>query len=63
MASRQGQATVGIMQVAKVVEDVYGSASSAASSCTFPLQQKLIVCTLLLMLKTSKFKEMNLGKV
>ena len=61
--SRATTPKVGIMQVANVVDEVYGSANSTAKSNTFPLQQKLIVCTLLLMLKSSKLKEINLGKV
>ena len=61
--SRAATPKVGIMQVANVVDEVYGSANSTAKSNTFPLQQKLIVCTLLLMLKSSKLKEINVGKV
>lgn len=58
-----GSSKVSIVQVASVVDEVYGSASTASKNSTFPLQQKLIACTLLLMLKNSKLKELTLGKV
>ena len=61
--SKVDSPSVGIAQVANVVNEVYGSANTSSQNSTFPLQQKLIVCTLLLMLKTSKLKELTLGKV
>ncbi|KAF6019578.1 CDC6 [Bugula neritina] len=52
---------VGIRQVASVVDEVYGSASSTANPNSFPLQQKLVVSTLLLLMKSSKVKEFTLA--
>lgn len=57
---------VGIAQIANVVSDVYGSrimAGSSGSQPTIPLQQKLLVCTLMLIMKQGKSKEVTIGKV
>ena len=57
---------IGVAHVAKVVGEIYGSRVTAASSGgpdTVPLQQKLATCTLLLMLKNGKAKEIQVGKV
>ncbi|XP_048579627.1 cell division control protein 6 homolog isoform X3 [Nematostella vectensis] len=57
---------VSLGHIASVVSDVYGSrimANSSGSQPTIPLQQKLLVCTLLLMLKQGKVKEVILGKL
>ncbi|KAI8496517.1 AAA ATPase [Branchiostoma belcheri] len=57
---------VGLSHIASVVSEVYSSrmvASNTSQQQTFPLQQKLVVCTLLLMLKSGKTKEITLGKL
>lgn len=54
---------IGVMQISKVLSEVYGSSSASNSQDSIPLQQKLIVCTLLLMVKQGKLKEVTLGKV
>ena len=56
---------VGLLQISNVISEVYGSriTSSSSDSQTFPVQQKLIICTVLLMVKRGKFKEVTLGKV
>ncbi|XP_035661553.1 cell division control protein 6 homolog [Branchiostoma floridae] len=57
---------VGLSHIASVVSEVYSSrmvASNTNQQQTFPLQQKLVVCTLLLMLKSGKTKEITLGKL
>ncbi|CAH1249492.1 CDC6 [Branchiostoma lanceolatum] len=57
---------VGLSHIASVVSEVYSSrmvASTTNQQQTFPLQQKLVVCTLLLMLKSGKTKEITLGKL
>lgn len=51
------------MQISKVLSEVYGSSSATNSQESIPLQQKLIVCTLLLMVKQGKLKEVTMGKV
>ncbi|KAM9856611.1 cell division control protein 6 homolog [Aulostomus maculatus] len=58
---------VGLPQVARVLSEVYGD--RMASPCggpegeTFPLQQKLLVCCLLLLVRSAKSKEVVLGKL
>ena len=57
---------VGVSQIACVVAEVYGSrmmATGGSNQPTIPLQQKLLICTLLLLLKEKKAKEVTLGKV
>ncbi|MEQ2238577.1 hypothetical protein ILYODFUR_034587 [Ilyodon furcidens] len=58
---------VSLPQVAKVLSEVYGdrmaSQSSSSEGESFPLQQKLLVCCLLLLIRNRKNKEMTLGKV
>ncbi|XP_048778181.2 cell division control protein 6 homolog [Ostrea edulis] len=54
---------IGVMQISKVLSEVYGSSSASNSQDSIPLQQKLIVCTLLLMVKQGKLKEVTLGKL
>ena len=55
---------VTIAHVAKVVNEVYGSgATGATPGQTIPLQQKLTICTLLLIMKRNKVKETTIGKV
>ncbi|XP_068687547.1 cell division control protein 6 homolog isoform X1 [Montipora foliosa] len=56
---------VGISQIASVVAEVYGSrlvAGPGVEQPTIPLQQKLLICTFLLMTKDCKTKEVVLGK-
>ncbi|XP_012725325.2 cell division control protein 6 homolog isoform X2 [Fundulus heteroclitus] len=59
--------TVGLPQVAKVLSEVYGdrmaSHGGASDGESFPLQQKLLVCCLLLLIRSGKSKEINLGKL
>ncbi|XP_063739199.1 cell division control protein 6 homolog [Eleginops maclovinus] len=58
---------VSLPQVARVLSEVYGD--RMASQCggtdgeTFPLQQKLLVCCLLLLTRSGKSKEAVLGKL
>lgn len=57
---------VGISQIASVVAEVYGSrlvAGPGVEQPTIPLQQKLLICTFLLMTKERNTKEVMLGKV
>ncbi|KAJ8320013.1 hypothetical protein KUTeg_001600 [Tegillarca granosa] len=54
---------IGVMQISKVLSEVYGSSSSTNTQDSIPLQQKLVVCTLLLMVKLGKMKEVTLGKL
>ncbi|XP_029204190.2 cell division control protein 6 homolog isoform X1 [Acropora millepora] len=56
---------VGISQIASVVAEVYGSrlvAGPGVEQPTIPLQQKLLICTFLLMTKERSTKEVVLGK-
>ncbi|XP_051532669.1 cell division control protein 6 homolog [Myxocyprinus asiaticus] len=57
---------VSIPQVARVLSEVYGdrmSSSSGGDGESFPLQQKLLVCCLLLIIRNGKSKEVQLGKL
>uniref|UniRef100_UPI003AACFADD cell division control protein 6 homolog isoform X1 n=1 Tax=Centroberyx gerrardi TaxID=166262 RepID=UPI003AACFADD len=56
---------VSVPQVARVLSEVYGDrmASPAGEGESFPLQQKLLVCCLLLLIRNSKSKEVGLGKL
>lgn len=56
---------VSVPQVARVLTEVYGDrmASSSGDGESFPLQQKLLVCCLLLIVRNGKSKEVQLGKV
>ena len=56
---------VTLSHVAKVIAEVYNSdlSSSSAGKESLPLQQKVIICTLLLLLKSEKSKEVALPKV
>ncbi|CAG5129425.1 unnamed protein product, partial [Candidula unifasciata] len=57
--------TVTISHISKVMSDVYGASVSAANSSEndVPLQQKLAVCSLLVLIKKGKMKEVQLGKL
>ncbi|XP_056324749.1 cell division control protein 6 homolog [Danio aesculapii] len=56
---------VSVPQVAQVLSEVYGDrmASSSGDGESFPLQQKLLVCCLLLIIRNGKSKEIQLGKL
>ncbi|XP_040002234.1 cell division control protein 6 homolog [Xiphias gladius] len=58
---------VGLPQVARVLSEVYGdrmaSPSGGSEGESFPLQQKLLVCCLLLLIRNGKSKEIGLGKL
>uniref|UniRef100_A0A8C2DV00 Cell division control protein n=1 Tax=Cyprinus carpio TaxID=7962 RepID=A0A8C2DV00_CYPCA len=56
---------VSVPQVARVLTEVYGDrmASSSGDGESFPLQQKLLVCCLLLIGRNGKSKEVQLGKL
>lgn len=59
------QKKVTLSHVAKVVSEVYGSNLSGSSSSkeSLPLQQKVLISTLLLLLKKEKAKEITVSKV
>ena len=72
LASSKKVLKVGLMQISDVLSGVYESNNFCARSNNdnetdnddaFPLQQKLVVCSLFLLCKTSKTKEASLGKV
>ena len=55
-----------IAHVSKVISEVYGSRivnSTGGEQPTIPLQQKLLICTILLMQKESKLREIPVGQV
>ncbi|XP_061582175.1 cell division control protein 6 homolog [Cololabis saira] len=58
---------VSLPQVARVLSEVYGdrmaSPSGGSDGESFPLQQKLLVCCLLLLTRNGKSKEIVLGKL
>uniref|UniRef100_F6X8B5 Cell division control protein n=1 Tax=Ciona intestinalis TaxID=7719 RepID=F6X8B5_CIOIN len=59
---------VGIRQISSVMDGVYGNVYSSHGGATeaddaFPLQQKLVVCSLLLLCKKTKSYEAPLGKL
>ncbi|CAH2302239.1 cell division control 6 homolog [Pelobates cultripes] len=56
---------VSLPHISRVISDVYGDkmVANGGSAETFPLQQKLVVCALLLMTQHSKIKEVTLGKL
>ncbi|KAI0213396.1 Cell division control protein [Lamellibrachia satsuma] len=54
---------VGVAHIMKIVNRTYGSVAQTDQQQTFPLQQKLAVCTLLLMLRHGKTKEVAVGKL
>jgi len=59
------ESRVSVPQVARVLSEVYGDrmASSSGDGESFPLQQKLLVCCMLLIVRNGKSKEVQLGKV
>lgn len=57
---------VEVPQVLAIFNEVYGSrVISAVTDApeSFPLQQKVLICSLLLIMKHAKSKDLNLGKV
>ncbi|MBN3305465.1 CDC6 protein, partial [Amia calva] len=50
-------------QVSRVLAEVYGDRMTGGEAESFPLQQKLLVCALLLLTRHSKAKELPLGKL
>uniref|UniRef100_A0A3Q3XR03 Cell division control protein 6 homolog n=1 Tax=Mola mola TaxID=94237 RepID=A0A3Q3XR03_MOLML len=58
---------VSLPQVARVLSEVYGDRMAAQNGGSdgesFPLQQKLLVCCLLLLIRNGKSKEILLGKL
>ena len=57
------QSRVSIPIVAEVIGEVYGARMVGGAQDTFPLQQKMAICTLLLLVKGKSLKEVELGKV
>ncbi|XP_032093575.1 cell division control protein 6 homolog [Thamnophis elegans] len=62
-----GLKRVGLCHVSQVISDVYGdrmaTGNSYGDASSFPLQQKILVCSLLLLAKQQNTKEINLGKL
>ncbi|XP_058039662.1 cell division control protein 6 homolog [Ahaetulla prasina] len=58
---------VGLCHISQVISDVYGdrmaTGNSYGDASSFPLQQKILVCSLLLLAKQQNTKEVNLGKL
>merc|ERR1719378_1176158 len=56
---------VTLAHVASVCSEVYGSrlSTSSKSSNAFPLQQKLVICSLMVCLRDKKVKEVTTGKL
>lgn len=55
---------VSVPQVARVLSEVYGDRMAAQTEGeSFPLQQKLLVCCLLLLVRDGKSREVPLGKL
>ncbi|KAG8139983.1 hypothetical protein E2320_002729 [Naja naja] len=58
---------VGLCHISQVISDVYGdrmaTGGSYGDASSFPLQQKILVCSLLLLAKQKNTKEVNLGKL
>ncbi|XP_058461542.1 cell division control protein 6 homolog [Malaya genurostris] len=54
---------VQIRQVVSTLNQVYGSTQNMDEDAAFPLQQKLLICALLLVLKASKSKDVTVGKL
>lgn len=57
--------TVELKQVLEVLNEVYGGSKKIESEVEdgFPLQQKLILCSIMLMLTKGKIKEIVMGKL
>lgn len=57
------QPRVSIPLVAEVIGEVYGARMVGGTQDTFPLQQKMAICTLLMLVRGKALKEVELGKV
>lgn len=57
------ESSAGVAQVARVLSEVYGDRMASCAGENFPLQQKLLVCCLLMLVRAGKSKEVALGKV
>ncbi|KAM9490986.1 cell division control protein 6 homolog [Salvelinus alpinus] len=62
-AAETTESRVSVPQVARVLSEVYGDRMSSSEGESFPLQQKLLVCCLLLLTRNGKNKEFPLGKL
>ncbi|KAI5641575.1 AAA domain-containing protein [Phthorimaea operculella] len=62
---QQSTVTVELKQVLEVLNDVYGGSRKIETDVDegFPMQQKLILCTLMLMLTKGKNRDIMLGKL
>ena len=63
LESSSCQPRVSIPIVAEVIGEVYGARMVGGAQDTFPLQQKMAVCTLLMLVRGKSLKEVELGKV
>lgn len=56
---------VELAQVLNIVNNIYGTSQNMLEECedSFPLQQKIILCTLILMLKKAKNKDITVGRL
>ncbi|KAJ8365016.1 hypothetical protein SKAU_G00138470 [Synaphobranchus kaupii] len=65
LASEPKGSRVSVPQVARVLSEVYGDrmATRGGEGESFPLQQKLLVCCLLLLTRHGKSREIPLGKL
>ena len=57
------QKKVTVSHIARVLSDVYDSGVQSQCDSGLPLQQKVVICTLLLIVRAVVFKEVLLGKV
>ncbi|XP_055629922.1 cell division control protein 6 homolog [Toxorhynchites rutilus septentrionalis] len=55
--------SVQIRQVVTTLNQVYGSTQNMEDDEAFPLQQKILVCALLLLLKAGKSKDITVGRL
>lgn len=57
--------SVNLQHVVKVLDNVYGTTQNINETDdeTFPLQQKIVICTLLLIMKKSKNKDITIGRL
>lgn len=56
---------VELKQVLNILNNIYGASQNLLEDCedSFPLQQKIILCTLILMLKKAKNKDITVGRL
>lgn len=57
---------VGLLHISRVLSEVFGdrlAGGSRGAQDTFPLQQKVLLCSLLLLARRSHAREVTLGKV